>query len=185
MSRLVKVLIGIAAAVVLVVGVLAVIVAMQPSEFRIERSATIAAPAPVVFAQVNDFHKWQAWSPWAKLDPAVKNSFAGAPAGQGAAFAWAGNRQVGEGRMTITESRPSELVRIKLEFLKPFEATNTAEFTFKPQGEHTAVTWSMYGHNNFVGRAVCLFVNMDKVLGGEFEKGLASMKSVAEASAKN
>jgi hypothetical protein len=184
-SRLAKVLIGVAAAVVLVVGVLAAIVALQPSEFRIERSATIAAPAPVVFAQVNDFHNWQAWSPWAKLDPAVKNSFAGSSAGRGAAFAWAGNSQVGEGRMTITESRPSELVRIKLEFLKPFEATNTAEFTFKPQGERTAVTWSMYGHNNFVGRAVALFVNMDKALGGEFEKGLASMKSVAEASAKN
>jgi uncharacterized protein YndB with AHSA1/START domain len=182
---LIKILIGVAAAVVLVVGVLAALVAMQPSEFRIERSATIAAPAPAVFAQVNDFHNWEAWSPWAKLDPAAKNSFEGAPAGKGAAFSWAGNSKVGEGRMTITESRPSELVRIKLEFLKPFEATNTAEFTFKPEGERTAVTWSMYGHNNFIGRAIGLFVNMDKALGGEFEKGLASMKSVAEASAKN
>ena len=184
MSKPLKILLGIAGAVVLVVGVLAVLVAMQPSEFRIERRATIAAPAPMVFAQVNDFHNWEAWSPWAKLDPAVKNSFAGPRAGNGAAFAWSGNSQVGEGRMTIIESRPSELVRIKLEFLKPFEATNTAEFTFKPEGERTAVTWSMYGHNNFVGRAVGLFVNMDKVLGEEFEKGLASMKSVAEASAK-
>jgi hypothetical protein len=185
MSKLVKVLLGVAAAVALAVGVLAVLVAMQPSEFRIERSATIAAPAPVVFAPVNDFRNWQAWSPWAELDPAAKSSFAGPRAGNGAAFAWSGSSQVGEGRMTITESRPSELVRIKLEFLKPFEATNTAEFTFKPQGERTAVTWSMYGHNDFVGRAVGLFVNMDKVLGEEFEKGLASMKSVAEASAKN
>ncbi|PYN89319.1 MAG: polyketide cyclase [Candidatus Rokuibacteriota bacterium] len=181
---LLKVLIGVAAAVVLAVGVLALIVALQPSEFRIERSATIAAPAPAVFAQVNDFHNWEAWSPWAKLDPTAKSSFAGAPAGQGAAFSWAGNSKVGEGRMTITESRPSELVRIKLEFLKPFEATNTAEFTFRPDGERTAVTWSMYGHNNFIGRAVSLFVNMERTLGGEFEKGLASMKAVAEASAK-
>ncbi|MGH7303763.1 MAG: SRPBCC family protein [Candidatus Rokuibacteriota bacterium] len=185
MSKPVKILGGVVAAVALVVGVLAVIVALQPSEFRIERSATIAAPAPAVFAQVNDFHNWEAWSPWAKLDPAARNTFEGPRAGQGAAFAWAGNSQVGEGRMTITESRPSELVRIKLEFLKPFEATNTAEFTFKPQGERTVVTWSMYGDHNFVGRAVGLFVNMDKALGGEFEKGLASMKSVAEASAKN
>ena len=184
MSMLIKILIGVAAALVLVVGVLAALVAMQPAEFRIERSATIAAPAPAVFAQVNDFHNWEAWSPWAKLDPAARNSFEGAPAGKGAAFSWTGNSKVGEGRMTITESRPGELVRIKLEFLKPFEATNTAEFTFKPEGERTAVTWSMYGHNNFIGRAVCLFVNMDKALGGEFEKGLASMKSVAEASAK-
>jgi len=181
---LLKVLLGIAAAVVLVVVVLAMIVAMQPSEFRIERSAVIAAPAPAVFAQVNDFHNWETWSPWAKLDPAAKNSFEGAPAGKGAAFAWAGNSKVGEGRMTITESRPNELVRIRLEFLKPFEATNTADFTFRPEGERTAVTWSMYGHNNFISRAVFLFVNMDKALGGEFEKGLASMKSAAEASAK-
>jgi hypothetical protein len=178
---LLKILIGVAAVVVLAVAVLVV---MQPSEFRIQRSATIAAPAPVVFAQVNDFHNWEAWSPWAKLDPSATNSFEGAPAGTGASFAWAGNSKVGEGRMTIVESRPSELVWIKLEFLKPFAATNTAEFTFKPEGDRTAVTWSMYGHNNFLARAVGLVVNMDKFLGGEFEKGLASMKSVAEASAK-
>jgi len=169
---------------VLVVAVFAVLVVMQPSEFRIQRSATIAAPAPAVFAQVNDFHNWEAWSPWAKLDPSAKNSFEGAPAGTGASFAWAGNSKVGEGRMTIVESRPSELVRIKLEFLKPFAATNTAEFTFKPDGERTAVTWSMFGHNNFVGKAVCLVMNMDKTVGGEFDKGLASMKSVAEAAAR-
>jgi len=182
---LVKILIGTAAVIVLAVGGLAVIVTLRPSEFRVERSATIAAPAPAVFAQVNDFHNWEAWSPWAKLDPAAKNSFEGAPAGEGAVFAWSGNSKVGEGRMTITDSRPSELVRIKLEFLKPFAATNTAEFTFKPAGDRTAVTWSMFGHNNFISRAVFLFVNMDKALGSEFEKGLASMKSAAEASAKN
>ena len=182
---LIKVLIGVAVVIVLVVGVLAVVVTMQASEFRIERSVTIAAPGPAVFAQVNDFHNWEAWSPWAKLDPAVKNSFEGASAGQGAVFAWAGNSKVGEGRMTITESRPVELIRIKLEFRKPFAATNTAEFTFKPDGDRTRVTWSMFGHNSFISRAVFLFVNMDKALGGEFEKGLASMKSAAEASAKN
>jgi uncharacterized protein YndB with AHSA1/START domain len=181
---LLKILVGVAAAVVLVVGVLALIVAIRPSEFRIERSTTIAAPAPAVFAQVNDFHNWQAWSPWAKLDPDVKNSYEGAPAGKGAVFAWAGNSKVGEGRMTLTESRPSELVRVKLEFLKPFTATNTAEFTFKPEGDRTTVTWSMFGHNNFISRAVFLFMDMDKALGSEFEKGLASMKSAAEASAR-
>jgi len=180
-----KVLLGVAAAIVLIVGILSVIVAMQPAEFRIERSTTIAAPAPVVFAQVNDFHKWDAWSPWAKLDPDVKNSYQGTPAGPGAMLAWAGNSKVGEGRMTITESRPNELIRIKLEFVRPFAATNTAQFAFKPDGDRTAVTWSMFGHNNFVSRAVFLFVDMDKALGGEFEKGLAGMKSVAEASAKN
>jgi uncharacterized protein YndB with AHSA1/START domain len=178
---LVKILIGLAALVVLLV----VVVALQPSEFRITRTATVAAPPSAVFAQVNDFHKWEAWSPWAKLDPAARNTFDGAPAGSGAVFAWAGNGQVGEGRMTIIESRPDELVRIKLEFMKPFAATNTAEFTFKPDGERTAVTWSMYGHNNFIGKAVCLVMNMDKTLGGEFDKGLAAIKSVAEAAARH
>jgi len=180
----VKILVGVALLVVLVVAVVAILAALQPSEFRVTRSATIAAPAATVFAQVNDLHNWEAWSPWAKLDPAVKNTFEGTPAGTGAVFAWSGNSKVGEGRMTIVESRPSELVRIKLEFMRPFAATNTAEFSFKPDGGQTVVTWSMYGHNNFVGRAIFLFVNMDKTLGGEFEKGLASMRSVAEAAAK-
>jgi|SRR6267142_301942 len=180
-----KILLGVVVLVVLVVAVVAILAAFQPSEFRIARTATIAAPAATVFAQVNDFHKWEAWSPWAKLDPTARNTFEGAPAGTGAAFAWSGNGKVGEGRMTITESRPGELVRIRLEFVRPFAATNTAEFTFKPEGERTAVTWSMYGHSNFVSRAIFLFVSMDKTLGGEFEKGLASMRSVAEAAAKN
>ena len=178
---LVKILIGLAVLVVLLV----VVVALQPSEFRITRTTTVAAPASTLFAQVNEFHKWEAWSPWAKLDPAVRNTFEGAPAGAGAVFAWAGNSKVGEGRMTIVESRPNELVRIKLEFLKPFAATNAAEFTFKPERDRTQVTWSMFGRNNFVGKAVCLVMNMDKTLGGEFDKGLAAMKSVAEAAARN
>lgn len=181
---LLKILIGVASVLVLAVAVLAVVVALQPSEFRIQRTATMAAPPSAAFAQVNDFHKWEAWSPWAKLDPSAKNTFEGPSSGKGAAFAWAGNNKVGEGRMTIVESRPDELIRIKLEFQKPFAATNTAEFSFKPEGDRTAVTWSMYGHNNFVARAVCLFVDMDKALGAEFEKGLAGIKSAAEASAQ-
>jgi len=175
-----KILIAIAAIVVVFVAV----VAMQPSEFRIVRSATISAPAPAVFAQVNDFHNWEAWSPWAKLDPAMKQAYEGPPAGTGAIYTWAGNDQVGEGRMTLTESRPSDLIRIKLEFLKPFAATNTAEFTFEPEGNQTAVTWSMTGKNNFIAKAVHLFMNMDRMVGGKFEEGLANMKSVVEAAPK-
>ena len=148
------------------------------------RSATISAPAPAVFAQVNDFHNWEAWSPWAKLDPAAKATFEGPSTGTGAIFKWAGNKEVGEGSMTITESRPSDLIRIKLEFLRPFEATNSAEFTFKPEGNRTAVTWSMEGKNNFIAKAVCLFMNMDKMVGGQFEQGLAQMKAVVEAAPK-
>ena len=175
-----KILIALAAIVVVFV----VVVAMQPSEFRVARTATISAPAPDVIAQVNDFHNWEAWSPWAKLDPAAKNSFEGPSAGTGAIFRWAGNKEVGEGSMTITESRPSDLIRIKLEFLKPFSATNAAEFAFKPEGNQTAVTWSMAGKNNFISKAICLFMNMDKMVGGKFEEGLAQMKSVVEVSPK-
>jgi len=177
---IIKILIGL----VVVVVVFAVIVALQPSEFRVVRSATISALAPAVFAQVNDFHKWEAWNPWAKLDPAMKQTYEGAPAGTGAIYTWSGNKEVGEGRMTLTESRPNELIRIKLEFFKPFAATNTAEFTFKPEGNQTTVTWSMTGENNFIAKAVHLFMNMDKMVGGQFEKGLAQMKSVVEAAAK-
>ncbi|MGE5193981.1 MAG: SRPBCC family protein [Deltaproteobacteria bacterium] len=174
-----KIFLSLAAIVVVFVGV----VAMQPSDFRVTRSTTIAAPPADVFAQVNDFHNWEAWSPWAKLDPAARNSFEGASAGTGAIFKWSGNDKVGEGKMTLTESRPHELIRIKLEFVRPFADTSTTEFTFKPEGGQTVVTWSMFGRKNFVSKAVCLFMNMDKMLGGDFEKGLAQMKTVAEAAA--
>jgi hypothetical protein len=121
--------------------VLVVIVALQPSEFRVARSTTISASPPAVFAQVNDFHNWQAWNPFAKNDPAMKQSYEGAPAGTGAVYTWSGNKEVGEGRMTITESRPSDLIRINLEFFKPFAAKSVAEFIFKPEGSQTVVTW--------------------------------------------
>lgn len=165
---------------VIIVGFV-VVVALQPAEFRVARSATMSAPAAAVFAQVNDLHKWEAWSPWAKRDPAMKQTYDGAPAGVGAISAWAGNREVGEGRMTITESRPGELIRFRLEFFKPFTATNTAEFAFKSEGNQTTVTWSMAGNNNFMAKAVGLFMNMDRLVGGDFEKGLAAMKALVEA----
>src|SRR5438874_2964714 len=163
-----------------VVMALGAVVAMQPSEFRVVRTATIAAPAPAVFNHVNDFHNWAAWNPWAARDPGMKQTYAGAPAGTGAVYTWAGNRQVGEGRMTLTESRPSELIRIRLEFLKPLAGVSTAEFTFRPQGKQTVVTWSMAGRNNFMAKAIHLVMNMDRMIGGNFEQGLARMKAVVE-----
>ena len=175
-------LIYILLAVAILVLVFLVIVAMQPPTFSVVRTATIAAPPERVFAQVNDFHNWDAWSPWAKIDPACKNSFEGPTAGRGSIFSWDGNKKVGAGRMTITESRPAELVRINLEFLRPFKATNTTEFTFVPQGDQTLVKWNMFGDKNFISKAMCMFMNMDKCVGGDFEKGLAAMKSVAESS---
>jgi hypothetical protein len=170
--------------VVVLLGGFVVVVAMQPSEFRISRSAAMTAPPADVFAQVNDFHNWEAWSPWAKLDPNAKNTFEGPTAGTGAIFKWAGNSEVGEGGMTITESRPAELVRIKLEFVKPMPGTSDTEFTFKPEGDKTVVTWTMSGHSDFLGKAICLFMNMDKMMGEKFDEGLASMKKVAESAPK-
>jgi hypothetical protein len=164
----------------IVVAVFLVIVALQPSDFRIERSAMMRAPAQAPYAQVNDFNNWRAWSPWEKLDPALKRSYEGPQAGKGASYAWQGNKDVGEGRMTITESRPGEVVRIRMEFFKPFAATSTTEFSFKSMGESTAVTWTMSGQNNFLSKAICMFVSMDQMVGGMFEQGLTQMKTVVE-----
>ena len=135
-----------------------------------------------VFGQVNDFHRWDGWSPWAKMDPAMKTTYSGAAAGEGASYAWVGNSQVGEGRMTITESRPSDHIVVRLEFVKPMAATNTATFTFKPDAGGTDVTWAMDGNNGFMGKAFSVFMNMDKMLGAYFEQGLGQMKVAAEHS---
>lgn len=169
-------------AVVAAIGIVfVIIVALRPAQFRIERSAKIAAPPAAVFAQVNDFHNWNAWSPWAKLDPAMKETYDGPDKGVGAKYAWEGNNKVGQGRMTILESNPHSLIRTKLEFLKPFACTNQGEFTFQSQGNETLVIWSMSGENTFMGKAFSLIMNMDKLVGTDFEKGLASMKALAES----
>jgi uncharacterized protein YndB with AHSA1/START domain len=165
---------------VIAVAVFAGVVAMQPAEFRVERSATMAAPAPDVFAQVNDFHNWEAWSPWAKLDPNAKNTFSGPAAGKDAKFSWAGNDEVGVGSMTILESRPHDLIRIAIDFEKPHQNTSMVDFTFKPVDNQTVVTWSMYGKNDFMSKAICLFMNMDKMVGEKFEEGLANLKKAVE-----
>jgi len=166
------------------VALLFIIIALRPAEFTYVRSAKIAAPPEKVFPHVNDLHQWQAWSPWAKLDPNSKSTFTGPGTGVGAAMAWAGNNKVGEGKMTIIESRPGELIRIRLEFLKPMQATHTAEFTFKAEGSLTVLKWAMSGRNNFMGKAFGLFVNCDKMIGGQFEQGLASLNAVTKEAEK-
>ena len=171
-----KILIALAALLVLFL----IVVATRPSGFKVERSASIAAPPATVFEQVNDFHAWAAWNPWGKLDPNMKQSYEGPASGVGAVYHWAGNNQVGEGRMTILESRPNELVKIQLDFYKPFAGTSIAEFSFKPEGERTLVTWSMSGKNNFIAKAMGLVMNMDQMIGGQFEKGLAEIKTLSE-----
>ena len=168
----------------IIIVIFVVVVALQPADYRVVRTATMAAPQPAVFEQVNDLHKWEAWSPWAKLDPGMKLTYEGPPAGTGAIYHWSGNSKVGEGRMTVTESRPSDLIRIKLDFIKPFASTADTEFQFKPEANQTAVTWSMSGKKNFMSKAFGIFVSMDKMIGGDFEKGLTQLKSLVEAAAK-
>jgi uncharacterized protein YndB with AHSA1/START domain len=170
--------IAIAAAVV-VVGILAY-AATRPNAFRVQRSATIRAPADRVFAVINDFHRWAEWSPWEKLDPALKRSFSGPAAGPGSIYEWVGNNKVGTGRMEILGSAPSSRVEIKLDFLKPFEAHNLAEFTLTPQGESTEVRWLMHGPAPFMTKLMTVFISMDKLIGKDFEAGLANLKAIAE-----
>jgi len=165
---------------VIAVGIVVYVIARQPDDFRITRSANMSASPSSVFEQVNDFHKWEAWSPWAKMDPACQNTFEGAASGKGAIFRWSGNRKVGQGNMTITESRSPDLILIRLEFLKPFKAVNTTEFTFKPAGEMTAVTWTMSGTNKFIGKTMSIIMNCEKMVGDQFEDGLRAMKAIVE-----
>ena len=166
-----------AAAIIIVLFLL--VVAFLPGDFRIARSTTIAAPPAVIFSRVNDVREFQKWSPWAKVDPQAKMTFTGPAAGTGASFSWE-SAKTGEGTMTVTESRPDEFVKFLLEFRKPFTATNTADFTFTPQGDQTLVTWGMSGKNNYLFRLVGVFMNMNKMVGDDFEKGLADLKILSE-----
>jgi hypothetical protein len=168
---------------VAVVALFLVVAALQPSEFKISRSISIAAPPEVVFSEVNDFHKMNGWSPWLDPDPTAKLTYEGPSSGIGASFSWEGNAKVGAGRLTITESHPDSLVRINMEFLKPLKNTSMADFTLQGDKDHTLVTWSMYGKRPFLGKVVGLLVNMDKMVGGNFEKGLAKLKTISETTA--
>ena len=159
-------------------------VATRPSEYRVTRSAVLPAAPAAVFPHVNELKKWLPWSPWAKKDPNAKNTFEGPEAGKGAVFHWAGNGEVGKGSMTVVDSKPSELVRLRLDFIEPFPGTSDVEFGFKPEGAGTAVSWSITGKHDFVGKAVCLFMDMDQMIGGDFEQGLANLKVVLESEQK-
>ena len=160
--------------------VLLIIAATKPDTFRIQRATTIKAPPATIFALINDFHRWSAWSPWEKKDPDMKRTFSGAETGQGAIYAWDGNKNVGAGQMEITESSTPSKVVIKLDFLKPFEGHNLAEFTMEPRGDATAVTWLMHGPRSYVHKLMSTLINMDKMIGKDFEAGLANLKAVSE-----
>ena len=175
-----KILIALAA----IIAVFLIVVALQPSEFHVERTATMAAAPATVFDQVNDFHKWEAWSPWAKLDPNAKVAFEGPPSGTGTIMTWEGNDKIGQGKMTLAESKPNELVKINVDFVKPFEGSSVSQFAFKPEGDQTAVTWSMESHHNFLAKAMCLVFNGKKMITDAMDKGLTQMKTVVEGSSK-
>ena len=169
-------------ALVALVVVFVVVVALQPSKFHVERSVTVAASPAAVFAEVNDFHKWDAWSPWAKLDPDAKVGFEGPEAGEGTVMTWAGNSEVGAGKMTLVESRPDELVKTRVDFTEPFEGSSMSQFNFKPEdGGETGVTWSMDDEHTFIEKAMCLIMNGKGMVGEQMEKGLSQLKEVAEA----
>jgi uncharacterized protein YndB with AHSA1/START domain len=173
-----------AVALLVSVAALAAMVLSRPDTFHIERSTRIAAPAEVVFSSVNDFHRWAAWSPWDKLDPKMKKTFGGSPEGAGAFCTWAGNDQVGEGRMSIIESLPPQKIVIRLDFTKPWQASNTTSFQFVSEGpQATRAVWAMDGRNNFGGKVLSLFMNVDRAVGQDFETGLAALKAESEKQA--
>jgi uncharacterized protein YndB with AHSA1/START domain len=173
------------AIVALLFAVLLIVIATRPAQFRVVRSAQIAAAPEVVFPLIDDFHAWSTWSPWEKIDPNLKREYSGAPRGKGAAYAWSGNDQVGSGSMTITDSQTPERIEIRLEFKEPFEATNLTTFGLKPAASGTNVEWAMVGDNNFVGKAMSLFMDMDQMVGKDFEQGLSNLNAAAEARAKS
>lgn len=161
-------------------------VAIQPAAFTVSRTTQIAAPPAVVFAHIVELRKWDSWSPWAKKDPAAKVAFAGPAAGVGSVFSWSGNKDVGEGKMTIVEASANQRVGIKLEFVKPFAGTSDVAFDLQPVGDKTSVTWSLSGNHGFVERAFMLMmgVKMDEMVGNDYAKGLAALKAVVEAAPK-
>jgi carbon monoxide dehydrogenase subunit G len=168
------------AIIVLLLGALLGIAAMRPKEFRYRRTTRIKAAPDKIFVNINDFHNWAAWSPYEKLDPEMQKTHSGPVSGKGSIYEWDGNAKVGKGRMEIIDASAPRKVTIKLDFMRPFVAHNTAEFTLEPQGEITDVAWSMYGPSPFVTRVMGVFMNMDALVGRDFETGLANLKAIAE-----
>jgi uncharacterized protein YndB with AHSA1/START domain len=164
---------------VLIAGVL-IFAATKPDTFRVQRAASIKAPPENVFAFLNDFNRWGAWSPWEKKDSAMKRTFGAVTSGKGALYAWEGNKDVGQGRMEIAQSVPPSKVTIKLDFVKPFEAHNIVEFTLEPKDDTTNVTWEMQGDTPYFAKIIHVFIDMDSMVGKDFEAGLANLKAIAE-----
>jgi len=175
-AMILKIILGLMVLIAIILG----LAATKPDSFRIERSVVINADTEKIFPLINDFHRWSEWSPWEKLDPGMKRTFAGSDYGVGSVYAWEGNKKVGQGSMEITESAPTQKVQLKLDFMKPMEAHNTTVFTLNPQGDKTEVTWAMFGPSPFLSKLMTVFISMDKLVGKDFESGLANLKSLAE-----
>lgn len=172
----------IALAIIVLLAAFFIYAATKPDAFRVQRSATMLASPETISALINDFHQWKEWSPYEKLDPALKKTYKGPANGKGAIYEWDGNNKAGQGRMEIIETSPSKIV-IRLNFIKPFESENTAAFTLNPQGPRTNITWEMYGPLPYISKVMSIFFDMDQMIGQDFEKGLANLKTVAESKA--
>lgn len=168
-----------AAAAVIAIATVLTLAATRPAHLRVVRNARMPASPPQVFALVNDFHHWPQWSPWERLDPAMEKTFSGEPCGTGAVYAWRGNRKVGEGRVEIVGSEPDRRVSLQLHFIKPFAARNTSEFRIEPTEGGSLVTWEMEGPQAFPARIMGVFVNMDRIIGRQFQEGLANLAAAA------
>lgn len=176
MTTLLYVAIGLA----VLIAIFLIVAAMRPNTFRIERSIDIEAPADKIFPLINDYKNWRSWSPYEKVDPAMQRTFSGAPNGKGSVYEWTGNKNIGHGRMEILEAAPPSKIVIKLDFFSPFEAHNIAEFIMRSQGNATHVTWAMHGPSPYMAKVMQMFFSMDRMVGGQFQQGLTSMKAVAE-----
>jgi uncharacterized protein YndB with AHSA1/START domain len=164
---------------VVIAGIL-IFAATKPDVFRVQRSATIAAPADKIFPHLLDFQRWPSWSPYEKKDPDMKRTFSGPATGPGATYAWEGDKNIGTGRIEVTEVAPNARLAFDLIMLKPFQARNKGEFTLEPQGNGTRVTWAMHGPAPYFSKLMQVFCNMDRMVGGDFEKGLADLKTISE-----
>ena len=167
-------------AVIALLAALLIFAATRPDSFRIQRTTSIKAPPEKIFTLINDLHSWGTWSPYEKKDPGMTRTFGSTSVGQGATYEWDGNKDVGKGRMEIAQSSPPSKIVIKLDFIKPFEANNTAEFTLEPRGDATDVTWALFGPSPYISKLMSIFFSMDRMVGKDFEAGLADLKTVAE-----
>jgi hypothetical protein len=170
----------VAVALAIAIAAVLILAATKPDRFSVQRAITVKAPPETIFPLIDDFHQWGSWSPYEYKDPAMKRSFSGAESGKGAVYAWDGNKNVGSGRMEILDASAPSKIRIKLDFFTPFEGHNTAEFTMLPQGDATSLTWLMHGPAPFMSKLMQVFMNMDSMIGKDFEIGLANLKGLAE-----